>query len=96
MPFLYDYGALTTLEPNFKLANEATAHNYFHLFCDGKDGARSYHGSYMTLRRTQSTADTLLNPAAYDRKGTWLSCRPRQPSIMKTRPSSIRKPESRL
>jgi hypothetical protein len=66
-------GALTTLEPNFKLsiqaANKATAHNHFHLFCDGTDGARAYHGSYMTLRRTQSTADTLLNPAAYDRKG---------------------------
>jgi hypothetical protein len=80
MPFLYDYGALTTLEPNFKLAiqaaNKATAHNHFHLFRDNSDGVRSYHGSYMTLRRTQSTADTLLNPAAYDRKESPWRCWP--------------------
>ncbi len=60
-------------EPNFKVtiqaANRASAHNHFHVFCDGRNSARVYHGSYMTLGRAQSVAEALINPAVYDRKG---------------------------
>jgi hypothetical protein len=61
------------METNFKVsiqaANRASAHNHFHLYYDTTDGVRDYHGSYMTMSRTQAFASTLLNPAVYDRKG---------------------------